>query len=615
MTTQAPVRPSRTLEQHVEIETPEQIVLSYTIAGVGSRAAAALVDTLVCVVAMLLLVLLFVGIRAGVPRARITTSDQWMFAVIVVAQFAIIWGYYVAFETLRDGQTPGKRLLGLRVVQESGQGLTPSAAAARNLVRALDMQPGFFYLVGLVSAALSSRGKRVGDFVGGTIVVRERAIPAHDAAPAASEGARPGRRLLNDDELAVLDRYVARRQAIEPERRVELARRLAERFRARIPVADAQALGGAGEFAWLMRLHEHEHAARVARAPSAARASADSTAAHALVAAGQPRWREFAALVAAAQGRGGLKALGEGEVSDFVARYRELATDLARLHTASRGRQLDASFHLARLVAAGHNLLYRRADTGVRRALRYVVDGVPAEVRRSWRPIALAALLLFGPAVASFEAVRRRPDLAPQLLPAELLDRAEEGVARAKKGDQRYLPSDMQSMRGPVMASVIMTNNVQVTYAAFALGVTAGIGTLLSLVFNGVAALGAPLGLYASRGILTQIVGFVLPHGVLELSAICIAGGAGFLLAAGMLLPGARTRRDALVDNGARAVRLIVASTLILVVAGLLEGNVSPLGLPLGVKGAISAGTAVLLAVYLAPWRRMGSDSIHVNRV
>jgi uncharacterized membrane protein SpoIIM required for sporulation len=224
---------------------------------------------------------------------------------------------------------------------------------------------------------------------------------------------------------------------------------------------------------------------------------------------------------------------------------------------------------------------------------------VPAEVRRSWRPIALAALLLFAPAVASYTAVRRNPALAAELVPAGLIDRAESGAARARRGGG-YLPEDEARLRGPVLASVIMSNNVQVTFLAFALGITAGIGTALSLVFNGVSALGAPLGLYASRGIATQILAFVLPHGVLELSAICIAGGAGFLLAAALLLPGPRTRRDALVDEGRRAVKLIVASSLLLVVAGLLEGNVSPRVLPLGAKAAVSLGTLVGMLAWVA---------------
>jgi uncharacterized membrane protein SpoIIM required for sporulation len=149
------------------------------------------------------------------------------------------------------------------------------------------------------------------------------------------------------------------------------------------------------------------------------------------------------------------------------------------------------------------------------------------------------------------------------------------------------------------MASRIIANNVQVTFAAFAFGVTAGIGTLLLLLLNGVS-LGGVFGLYASKGILSLLVAFVAPHGVLELSAICIAGGGGLLIAAALLLPGQRTRKRALVENSRRAIRLIAASSLLLIVAGSLEGLVSPIPTwSLSAKLAVSAATAVLFVAYL----------------
>ncbi len=141
-----------------------------------------------------------------------------------------------------------------------------------------------------------------------------------------------------------------------------------------------------------------------------------------------------------------------------------------------------------------------------------------------------------------------------------MLDRAEEGVRRARER-KGYIP-DPEIFR-PTMASQIIANNVQVTFGAFAFGITAGIGTVLLLVMNGVS-LGGVLGLYQSKGIVTLIIAFVAPHGVLELTAVCIAGGAGFLLAAALLLPGRRTRRRALVENGRRAIRLVAAATVLL---------------------------------------------------
>ena len=177
-----------------------------------------------------------------------------------------------------------------------------------------------------------------------------------------------------------------------------------------------------------------------------------------------------------------------------------------------------------------------------------------------------------------------------------MLDRAENGVLRAQRGDG-YIP-DPQMFR-PVLATQIISNNVQVTIATFAAGITAGIGTLFLLVMNGVS-LGGVLGLYVSKGIGALLLAFVAPHGVLELSAICIGAGGGLLIAAAMLLPGARTRRRSLAENSRRAMYLMAAATLFLLVAGTLEGMVSPIPYwPLSLKLIVSALTLVLMIAYL----------------
>jgi hypothetical protein len=128
--------------------------------------------------------------------------------------------------------------------------------------------------------------------------------------------------------------------------------------------------------------------------------------------------------------------------------------------------------------------------------------------------------------------------------------------------------------------------------------------------------MGSVVGLYASKGIVRLLIAFVAPHGVLELFAICVAGGAAFIVAAGLLLPGDRPRRRALVENGRRAIRLIGVSTLLLVVAGTLEGLVSPIEWwPIEGKLAVSGTTLVLLVTYLRGGRtprvtqNVGSES------
>jgi uncharacterized membrane protein SpoIIM required for sporulation/uncharacterized RDD family membrane protein YckC len=582
------------LIQTVDIETPELVVLSYTIAGLGSRVYAALIDLLICAVVMIAFLVgtAILALHAKEPLSQPTSSTAWAVAIIILFQFAILWGYYLLFEGFNDGQTPGKRLLKLRVVRDGGYSVGFSASAVRNLMRLVDLQPVFTYAIGIGSVLFSKSGKRLGDIVAGTIVVRESLVRQPiQAAPVAQSGvvATPVSAQLSDEEFRLLERWAERRNSLEPERRRELTAQVAARLRRTVALGDSSR-----ESAALARLVETERRARERGLPARG-AKGASRERYALVTSNSPRWIAFAARLAEAQRRG-LRALGEAGVRDFVSEYRALAADLARLQTATRGEASNEVFYLGRLVAGAHNLLYRDRRGGLRVALRFLAIDVPTEVRRSVVPIALAAACLFAPAAIAYTAVVRNPSVAPTFIPTSMLDRAEEGVDRAQRGDG-YI-EDPQVFR-PVMASSIIANNVQITFAAFAFGVTAGIGTVLLLLFNGVS-LGGVFGLYASKGILSLLVAFVAPHGVLELSAICIAGGGGLLIAAALLLPGRRTRRRALAENSARAMRLISASTLLLIVAGSLEGLVSPIPWwPLSLKLIVSAMTLVLLVAYL----------------
>jgi uncharacterized membrane protein SpoIIM required for sporulation/uncharacterized RDD family membrane protein YckC len=577
-------------EQTVDVETPELVVLTYSVAGIGSRALAAITDLAIGVAAFLVIAVSFFAVQAARGFAGMDASGTWGIAILVLAQFALIWGYYVLFEGLMDGQTPGKRLHHIRVVREGGYSVTFGVSAVRNLIRILDMQPGIFYLVGMISVLATKRGRRLGDLVAGTIVVREEIRPAA-VAPAAAPSAGAAHALqttLSEDEYLVLNRFIERWATLEPLRRAALAEQLAKRFGATL-VDDGRPAAPR-----LLELHERERTARAGGVASRGETGAGRER-QALIAAGMPRWAAFAARLTAAQKKG-LESLGEDGVREFVAEYRALAADLARLRTAAGGRALDELFYLGRLVAGAHNLLYRDRGMPLRAAIRFLFTDAPREVRRSASPIALAALLLFLPAVVAGVSVAYSPATAAELLPAGMLQRAEDGVRRAREGEG-YI-DDPQLFR-PVMATGIIANNVQVTFAVFAGGVTAGLLSILLLVTNGIS-MGSVVGLYASKGIARLLFAFVAPHGVLELFAICVAGGAAFLIAAGMLMPGERSRRRALIENGQRAIRLVGASTLLLLAAGTLEGFVSPIEWwPIEGKLAVSATTLVLLIVYL----------------
>jgi uncharacterized membrane protein SpoIIM required for sporulation/uncharacterized RDD family membrane protein YckC len=576
------------LEQIHSVETPEQVEISYTIAGLGSRLFAALIDAAIIIATFIGLLLLAAwGLSGGGPPAPGVTPDvsaSWAFALLYLMQFAFMWGYYVLFEALADGRTPGKRALRLRVVQEDGLSISFGSSAIRNIMRLVDLQPGLLAGVGIISILVTSRSRRIGDLVAGTIVVRERPIPIA-RAEAATE-ALLGEPVLSAAEFELLHRYVERRMTLRAADRDRLAGLLAERFRAHL------ASYGDHDAAALVKLHEREGALRSGGV--AARSDMGGTREqHALVLAGRQRWIEFGAIVERAQRRG-LKSLSEDGVADFAARYRELSADLARLKTAARGRSFDEVFSLGRLVASGHNLLYRGRRVTLNRALTFVVADSPREVRRSIRWVAAAALLFWVPALITYAGVLHDPAVAADFLPREMLDRAD---AAAATPGSAYV--EIPDAFRPLAATAIIANNVQVALGAFALGITLAIGTALILVYNGIA-IGGVAGLFAAKGVGDTLLAFVAPHGVLELTAVAIAGGAGLLIGGALLLGGPGGRRQALVRNARRAVAMLPAVILFLLVAGLVEGLVSPRDdRPLSWKLAVSGFTAVALLVYL----------------
>ena len=593
----APTRARPSLDATLDVETPEQVVVSYTLAGIGTRGAAALIDLLIMFVLTGTLWYVVASIPKFLPALREIGNGGWARAILIIGQFLILWGYFVAFEAIWDGQTPGKRVLGLRVVRNGGGGVDVGASAARNLIRFVDFLP-FGYFVGMVSVIANQRNQRLGDLVAGTIVVRERLlrhVKARATASAPTDDGAVVLATLDDERFALLDRFVAREATLDDASRARIAAALVARLGADVRT-DAVAA--------LRILHQRELVARRSLRPTASTNGARREE-WAVVAEGRPRWDAFAAKLATVRRRG-LGAMSEDEVTGFVESYREVATDLARLRTADRGRRGDAVFALSRLVSAGHNLLYRRPSQGLERVVRFVAHDVPREIRRSWRHLAVAAALVFVPALGTVYAIVRDPALASRMLPPGMITRAEEGQRRGNTGAD-YLP-DGEDRKGSALSAFLMTNNIRVAIVAFAGGITAGILTVLALVFNGIAALGAGVGLYITRGIGGQIFGFVAAHGVLELTAICVAGGAGLLLATAILVPGDRTRREALAANGVRSLHLVACVVLFLIMAGVIEGNISPSRLPDSAKYATAVITAIFVVWYFSLGRHNTSD-------
>jgi uncharacterized RDD family membrane protein YckC len=259
---------SKGYADQLNIETPEQVELRFPIAGIGSRFLAILTDSFIQGATLFFLFLGFALIVSAAPKipgaaaAALDTGAKWFVAGVVLFNFLLYWGYYSLFEAFWNGQTPGKRLLKIRVIKDSGRQITLFEALARNLLRVIDMLPSF-YLVGVITMLCNREQKRLGDLVAGTIVVHERSneqpLMSHNSRtftaslyPQPLEAAREpvsslvpadGVARLDAGDLNVIDTFFSRALDLDLDKRAEIAGRIADRMSAkmRVPLPEGMA--------------------------------------------------------------------------------------------------------------------------------------------------------------------------------------------------------------------------------------------------------------------------------------------------------------------------------------------------------------------------------------
>ncbi len=260
--------------------------------------------------------------------------------------------------------------------------------------------------------------------------------------------------------------------------------------------------------------------------------------------------------------------------------------------TRARPARHPVTRYLNQLVARGHAVIYRAEPLVGSRLLRFVTHDFP-RVYREMLPFTITATLLFWlPAVLAFFLILAAPDTSRYLLPAG----AQELRATIEEGK---LWTEIPLAERPYTSSFIMRNNIQVAFLAFGGGLLAGLYTVWILIFNGLM-LGGLLGLTGYYGLGFDLATFVIGHGVIELSVIFMAGGAGLMLGWAILHPGLLKRGDAIKVAANRAIILVIGCVPLLVIAGTIEGFISPAeNLPWLVKWAVGIASGIGLYAYL----------------
>jgi len=283
-----------------------------------------------------------------------------------------------------------------------------------------------------------------------------------------------------------------------------------------------------------------------------------------------------------------LRGLSRAEVREFGELYRRAATDLAIARAETRDPKLIN--YLNSLVIRAHGKIYRADTNGAAVMWRFFTKDFPQTFRKNISYIALAFAIFTFFGVASFFLCYYNADFAEHL--------GLEQARFAAQNDIKWWKSLNEANQ--IGSSQILTNNIRVSFVAFALGVLFGVGTVYVLAFNGLH-IGGVLGVcyQTNPAFANDLVAFMVGHGVVELSCIFIAGGAGMMIGYALVNPGDLKRGQALKKKGMEAARIVIGCAIFLVIAGVIEGFLSPSNLPVWVKVGTGVSTGIAMFSYL----------------
>lgn len=307
----------------------------------------------------------------------------------------------------------------------------------------------------------------------------------------------------------------------------------------------------------------------------------------------QPAWDRLNSLIHQAE-KFGLKKLAAPELRELGLLYRQTASDLSAVRENRSARVTEE--YLNRLVTRAHHYVYSGQKTTLRGVADWLVHDYPLIFRRLLPYTAGAVLIFLAGAVLGALLTVVRPEFMNLYLGPTMI----ETIHQHKMWTQSIV-----SVKPQASAS-ILTNNISVTFIAFAGGIVGGLGTVALLFSNGME-MGVISTACAQNHMALSLWSFVAAHGAFELPAIFIAGGAGLRLGWALLFPGMLSRKESLVLGGSEAVRLLCGTVPMLIVAGLLEGFLSPSGARVGIKFAVSAALLTFLWFWLGPGLRVGN--------
>jgi uncharacterized membrane protein SpoIIM required for sporulation len=304
-------------------------------------------------------------------------------------------------------------------------------------------------------------------------------------------------------------------------------------------------------------------------------------------------WQELETMLAASARTRRLRGAPE-ELSRFASLFRSACADLARARAS--GYPDDLVDYLNSLTARSHNLFYVAPPFDRRLIARFFTLLFPAAVRRNAAYVTAGLLLFYAPMLGMIGLSVAKQQVLYQIIPKQTLEAVEhmyeEGHAKG-----RGETTDM------AMTGFYVRNNIGIAFQCFAAGIFLGLGSIIVLLYNGVA-IGAIVGYVAQSPSSMNLLSFIVGHGPFELTAICLSGAAGLRLGLGLIATGNRRRGESMRLAAGQAVQLTIGAAALLTGAALIEGFFSPSSLPMAVKFTFGAACGLFLIWYLCFFNR-----------
>ncbi|MBN2653193.1 MAG: stage II sporulation protein M [Spirochaetales bacterium] len=541
------------MKNYIKVQTPEKIILTYSVAPLIIRILAHIIDSFLQVVLFILTLILFGSLGY-------TLKGNYAAPFIVVTYFLITWFYSIFFEYILSGSSPGKAMCGIKVIKKNGEPIDFSSILIRNIMRGLDRFP-FFHIVGLISALIDKEHRRLGDFAAGTVVVekfkRKQSIQITKLKLPEIELTYANE--LQSYKISEKDLYLLK-NFLNKETNRETKRQITLRFCKKIGYT--QEVTDYSDFLYsLYKVNTKDF----------------QTQSDLFIAQNRKDWNNLREISNHMTLSGRVRLSYKKFALLLPRAYRKACEDLSKARADRLAPEITN--YLSTIVNNAHTLLYSRQSADNTFG-SFFKNSILHSFSKNKHYVFWASLLFFGSFFASLYYCSLNPENSNLFL-------NEETKTMYREMYEEPFDSDRAADQKAYMVSFYIQHNTTIAFVTFAAGILFGLGSIFFLLSNGLS-IGATIGYLISIGLGENIGTFITAHSVFELTGIALAGAAGMKIGFLLFKKSKYSIIDIIDKEKDNISSLICVFILFFFLAAIIEGSISPTSLPWPFKFAIA---------------------------